>query len=61
MVAGASAVALLAAGGYVTADVLDVVPGVLTRDPASALRADAPVDDATLRNAVEEAGYELAN
>ena len=42
------------------------IPGVVDvdidlSDGKVTIGSDSPVDDATLRNAVEEAGYELAN
>ncbi|QFS93016.1 heavy-metal-associated domain-containing protein [Mycolicibacterium poriferae] len=45
---------------------LTSIPGVVDvdidlSDGKVTIGSDAPVDDATLRNAVEEAGYELAN
>ena len=42
-----------------TRDVVDV--DIDLSDGKVTIGSDSPVDDATLRDAVEEAGYELAN
>ncbi|GGL42771.1 D-alanyl-D-alanine carboxypeptidase [Phycicoccus endophyticus] len=52
MVAGATALALLGVGGYATADVLDLAPGVLTLEPEPGAAAGAA-------SGAEDGGAEL--